>query len=85
MRSTSRPTRQSVTLPSSLADHVRKLAKNRRLSANQVLIELIEDGIEAREREKKRFMDLAEELATAKDRRRQDEIKRELARLTFGE
>ena len=77
--------RQSITLPPPLAKHVRRLAKNRNLSANQVVIELIAEAIQAREREKERFMALAEELAASKDVRRQHEIKKELARLTFGE
>ena len=77
--------RHSVALPSSIAEHVRKIANDRRLSANQVLVELIEAGINARQREKEHFMALAEELATTKNARRQKEIKQELARLTFGE
>jgi hypothetical protein len=78
-------TRQSVTLPDTIAEHVRRLAVAKRLSANQVIVELVEAGLESRNREKERFMALAEELANCKNRRRQSEIKRELARLTFGE
>lgn len=78
-------TRQSVALPPSISDQVRKIASDRRLSANQVLVELIEAGIGARQREKERFMALAEELATTRSARRRKEIKQELARLTFGE
>ena len=77
--------RQSIALPDSVAAHVRELAAARRLSANQVIVELVEAGIESRNREKERFMMLAEELTTCKNRRRQSEIKKELARLTFGE
>jgi hypothetical protein len=77
--------RQSVALPPSISEQVRKIASDRRLSANQVLVELIQGGIDARQREKERFMGLAEELATTSSARRRKEIKRELARLTFGE
>jgi hypothetical protein len=77
--------RQSVTLPPSVAEHVRKIAVAKRLSANQVLVDLVEAGIQAREKEKVRFMALAEELANCKNARRQSEIKQELALLTFGE
>ena len=80
-----RSTRQSVTLPSEVASHVRELAAARRLSANQVIVELVEAGIASRDREKLRFMALAEELAQSTNPRRQSEIKKELARLTFGE
>ena len=77
--------RQSISLPRPIAERVRKIATDRRLSANQVVVDLIEAGLEAREREKQTFMALAEELATTKNSRRQEEIKRELARLTFGD
>jgi len=78
-------TRQSIALPPSVAEHVRRIAVAKRLSANQVLVDLVETGIQARDKEKARFMALAEELASCKNARRQSEIKRELAILTFGE
>ena len=84
-RTTKKAARQSVALPPSISDHVHKIASDRRLSANQVLVELIQAGIDARQREKERFMGLAEELATTSSVRRRKEIKLELARLTFGE
>jgi hypothetical protein len=40
--------RQSVSLPASVAVQVRAMAKNRRLSATRMLVELIENGIENR-------------------------------------
>ncbi|MBI2150371.1 MAG: hypothetical protein HYU27_07180 [Acidobacteria bacterium] len=77
--------RQSVALPASISEQVRKIASDRRLSANRVMVELIEAGINAHEREKENFMALAEELATTRSVRRRKEIKQALARLTFGE
>lgn len=77
--------RQSVALPAAISEQVRKIARDRRLSASQVMVELIEAGLNARQREKENFMVLAEELATTSSARRRKEIKRELARLTFGE
>ena len=84
-RVSKKATRQSVALPPSISEQVRKIAKDRRLSANQVMVDLIEAGIKARQREKEHFMTLAEELATTESARRRKEIKQELARLTFGE
>ncbi len=49
------------------------------------MVELIEAGINAHEREKENFMALAEQLATTRSVRRRKEIKQALARLTFGE
>jgi hypothetical protein len=43
MKSKTKNVRQSVTLPAKVATQVRSMAKHRRLSANRVLIELIED------------------------------------------
>ena len=54
--------RQSVSLPSVTARRVRTLAKQQRTSANRVLVDLIETGLQAREREKLAFFDLAERL-----------------------
>jgi len=76
--------RQSVSLPSGVARRVQALARRRRTSASRVIVELIEDGLDAREREKKFFFDLAEQLARSSDPKEQGRLKEELARMTFG-
>jgi len=78
------PVRQSVSLPSGVARRVQALARRRRTSANRVIVELIEDGLDAREREKKEFFELAERLARSPDPIEQQRLKEELARMTFG-
>jgi hypothetical protein len=80
-----KPVRQSVSLPQDLARRVKDLAKMKRTSANRVVVDLIEAGLEAREREKKRFFDLADRLAHSDDHKEQQRLKEELARLTFGD
>jgi predicted DNA-binding protein len=77
--------RQSVTLPSGVARRVQALAKRERTSASRVIVELIETGLEAREREKKRFFDLADRLADSSDETERKRLKTELARMTYGE
>ncbi len=77
--------RQSVSLPTRIARRVKSLAKSNSTSANRVIIELIESGIEAREREKKHFFELADRLAHSHDAGEQKRLKAELARLTFGD
>ena len=77
--------RQSISLPSGIARRVRTLAKRERKSANRVIVDLIETGLEAREREKREFFDLAERLARARTTAEQKRLKEELARMTFGE
>ena len=85
MSITEKLVRQSVTLPARVASRVRSLAKSSGASANRVIVELIETGLDAREQEKKRFFDLADRLARSRDPDEQNRLKEELARITFGE
>jgi len=80
-----RPVRQSVTLPPAVARRVQSLAKSNRTSASRILVKLIESGLEARENEKKRFLDLADRLTHTDDPEEQRHLKEVLARMTFGE
>jgi len=80
-----KPVRQSVSLSPDLARRVRDLAKTKKTSANRVVVDLIEAGLEAQESEKKRFFDLADRLARSADVKEQQSLKEELARLTFGD
>ncbi len=80
-----RSVRQSVSLPSAVARRVQALAKRRRTSANRVIVDLIESGLEAKEREKIAFFELADQLVHTSDRAEQERLKQELARMTFGE
>jgi len=77
--------RQSVSLPARVARRVKSLAKTGSTSANRVIVDLIECGIEAREQERKRFFELADRLAESRNTEDQKRLKEELARLTFGE
>ena len=59
MASQEKNVRQSVTLPAKVATQVRKMAKRRRLSANRMLVELIEEALEAKKQKEKDFFELA--------------------------
>jgi len=85
MAQSQRNVRQSVSLPSAMARRVQAIAKRRRTSANRVIVDLIESGLEARDREKIAFFELAGRLADTTDHAEQERLKGELARLTFGE
>jgi len=76
--------RQSVSLPPRVAKRVRALARNRKSSANRVLVELIETGLESAENERRRFFELADRLTKAPDSAERKRLKEELARITFG-
>ncbi len=77
--------RQSVSLPVSVAAQVRKLAKTRRLSANRMLVELIENGIEAEKRKQREFFDLAERFRSATDPKDIKRLGHEVGRMVFGD
>jgi hypothetical protein len=47
--------RRSVTLPIRLAEQVQRIAKKKRLSDNRVLVELVEQGLEAQKEKEKAF------------------------------
>jgi predicted DNA-binding protein len=85
MPTTEKPLRQSVSLPPRVASRVKSLARASRTSANRVIVELIETGLDAREQERARFLELADRLTRSRDREEQNRLKEELARMTFGE
>ena len=77
--------RRSVTLPREVAKQVETMAKRRRLSDNRVLVELIEQGIEARQQKEKAFFELAERFRAATDPEQVKRLGDELGRFVFGE
>jgi len=77
--------RRSVTLPDQVARQVERIAKRRRLSDNRVLVELIEEGIEARRQKEKAFFDLAGKFRSADDPAQVKRLGDELGRFVFGE
>jgi hypothetical protein len=82
---TTKQVRRSVTLPAQIAQHVDRMAKRRRLSDNRVLVELIEQGIEAAKQKEQTFFELAERFRSSKN---PDDVKKlgdELGRFVFGE
>ena len=76
--------RQSVSLPAGIAAQVRSLARARRLSANRMLVELIEDGMEAQKRKQQQFFELAERFRNATDEKEAKRLGDELGRMVFG-
>ncbi len=85
MKNVEKPIRQSISLPPRIARRVKSLAKTSRTSANKIIVDLIESGLETKEQERKRFFELADRLVRSRDLEEQNRIKEELARLTFGE
>jgi hypothetical protein len=77
--------RRSVTLPPKIARQVETLAKQRDLSDNRVLVELIKQGIEAQEQKEKVFFQLAERFRAASDPEQVKQLGDQLGRFVFGE
>jgi len=77
--------RRSVTLPAKIARQVATLAKQRALSDNRVLVELIEQGIEAQQQKEKAFYQLAERFRAASDPEQVKQLGNQLGRFVFGE
>ena len=84
MADTERTIRQSVSIPAGIARRVRTLAKTRKTSANRVLVDLIEAGLQFKETEKERFFSLVTRLTESSDPSERKRLKEELARMTFG-
>ena len=84
MSATNKTVRQSVSLPVKIAAQVPTLAKNRRLSSNRMLVELIENGIEAEKRKQQEFFELAERFRNAPDPKEAERLGHELGRMVFG-
>jgi metal-responsive CopG/Arc/MetJ family transcriptional regulator len=85
MASVEKQVRQSVSLPERVARRVKSLARTSKTSASRVIADLVESGLQAREQEKKRFLDLADRLSRSSDPQEQQRLKAELARMTFGD
>jgi hypothetical protein len=85
MSTTKKPIRKSISVPPTVANRVRSLARAQRTSENRVLVELIETGLAAKDDERRQFQDLVDQLARAKTKAEQKRLKEELARLTFGD
>jgi hypothetical protein len=61
------------------------MAKKRKVSANRVLVDLIEAGLEAKASEKQRFLALARRFKESSDPRESEQLREELSDLIFGE
>ena len=61
------------------------MSKQRRLSDNRVLVELIEQGIQARREKEKAFFDLAKRFREAIDPNDVEQLGDQLGRFVFGE
>jgi hypothetical protein len=74
----------SVSLPNHLAVRIESIAENRRVTANRVILDLIEDGIAAYERRRAAFLALTEQFQKSTDPVETESLRKEPLRMTFG-
>jgi predicted DNA-binding protein len=83
-KSSKQAVRRSISLPGDLDAKIQKLARHQNRSANRVIENLIEVGVETKEAEKRHFFELVERLRASTDENEIRQIKEQLARITFG-
>ena len=76
--------RKIVVLPLRTAERVSALAKSQHSTAHRVLLDLIEAGLQSKDAEKQHYLDMVEQLSVSTDPAARQQLKQELARLTFG-
>lgn len=82
---TTKQVRRSVTLPVRLAEQVERIARKKRVSDNRMLVDLVEQGLEAHKQKEKAFFALAERFRAAADPKEVKELGDEMGRFIFGE
>jgi hypothetical protein len=84
MKVAEKAVRQSVSLPPRVAKQVGSMARSRKLSKNRMLLELIENGIDAEKRKQQQFFALAERFRNEQDPEAANRLGDELGRMVFG-
>lgn len=83
MKTTRKAIRRSVSLPANVAARVHRLAKTRKLSSNRMLVELIENGLDAEKAKQQEFLQLAENFRNAKEPKEAKRLGEKLGRMIF--
>lgn len=85
MAAAAKQVRRSISLPVGIAEQVERIARKRRLSDNRVLVELVEQGLEAQQEKEKAFFALAERFRAETDPNEVKRLGNEMGRFIFGE
>ena len=75
--------RKTISLPAATARRVSALAKSRKTTSGRLIVNLVEVALKDQESEREHYLGLVEQLASTKDPHSKQQLKRELARLTF--
>jgi hypothetical protein len=77
--------RQTITLSAATASRAKALARAKGLSTSRLLARLVEEGLEAEQRKRSQFMELAERFRAAPDPAEAKKLGHELGRMIFGD
>jgi hypothetical protein len=78
-------TRRSISIPVDLADKIEEIARQRHVSGNRVILDLLQDGIAAYDRRRAAFLDLANRFQKSTDPAETERLREELLQMTFGD
>jgi len=76
--------RQTVSLPAHTARRVKALARSKDISTSRLLCRLVEEGLEAEERQRAQFFELAKRFRSATEPEEAARLGDQLGRMVFG-
>jgi metal-responsive CopG/Arc/MetJ family transcriptional regulator len=76
--------RRSVSLPAEIAEKIDAIAASRRVSGNRAIVDLLADAIDAYEKRRAAFLELADRFQKSTNATETERLREELARMTFG-
>ena len=76
--------RRSISLTTELAEKIDAIATSRHVSANRAIIDLLTDTIAAYDQRRKSFFELADRFQKSTDPKETEQLREELANITFG-
>jgi metal-responsive CopG/Arc/MetJ family transcriptional regulator len=77
-------TRRSISVPNEVYEKVDEIATNRHISINRAIVDLLTDAIQAYERRRQSFLELADRYRRATDQNEIEKLRDQLAEMTFG-
>ncbi len=76
---------EGVPIQTNLAGKIEEIARQRHVSGNRVILDLLQDGIAAYDRRRAVFWDLANRFQKSTDPVETQRLREELLQMTFGD
>jgi predicted transcriptional regulator len=74
----------SVTITSALLSRLQQIARQRHVTANRVIVDLLEDAIDAYDKRRAAFLELTEQFQRSTDPAETETLREKLIQMTFG-